>query len=304
MEDRGRRRRGWNESGGWGRRRRGWEQGGDADFEQVDMLEMVSSTGSQVIDKIEWDGSGERLAVSFEGGDDDYQGLLAIYDTSNGHINSASLIGFIRGPGKYPKPISFAFDNKYKQGSLLSVVFRFRPQCFISFNCQIMGCPDFYTASRAHRITTTDQHADAEAYPKTDGSLFILITFRVKLGGTTLSPSKYITSLHSESTCGGSFRKHIAASLMQNHPTIARSNTAPLPLSYPCQVMPVPWSANKYEKNALKKTNFSPGMHIRLYKLPANLCLWMHISFLEQFKATNLHSEYFLHIFRDAAVCE
>ncbi|KAM7271442.1 hypothetical protein ACFE04_030656 [Oxalis oulophora] len=159
-----------------------------------------------------------------------------------------------------------------------------------------------FTGIAWQRITTTDQHADAEAYSKRQMDLYE--SGRVKLGGTTLSPSKYITGRHPESTGGGSFRKHIGASLMQNHPTIARSNTAPLPLSYHCQVMPVPWSANKYETNALKKTNFSPGMHIRLYKLPANLCLWMQISFLEQFKATNLHSEYFLHIFRDAAVCE
>ncbi|KAM7258660.1 hypothetical protein ACFE04_014401 [Oxalis oulophora] len=95
----------------------------DVHFEQINALEMVSSTRSHIIDKIEWDGSGERLAVSFEGGDDIYHGLLAIYDTSHNFLlNSTSLIGFIRGPGKYPKPISFAFDNKFKQGSLLSVL--------------------------------------------------------------------------------------------------------------------------------------------------------------------------------------
>jgi len=30
--------------------------------------------------------------------------------------------GFIRGPGDNPKPLAFAFHNKFKQGPLLSVV--------------------------------------------------------------------------------------------------------------------------------------------------------------------------------------
>lgn len=30
--------------------------------------------------------------------------------------------GFIRGPGEKPKPLAFAFHNKFKQGPLLSVV--------------------------------------------------------------------------------------------------------------------------------------------------------------------------------------
>ncbi|KAK7286639.1 hypothetical protein RJT34_21779 [Clitoria ternatea] len=73
------------------------------------------------IEKVAWDNSGERLAVSFKGGDDMYSGLIAIYDTRRTPLISTSLIGFIRGPGDDPKPISFSFHGKFKQGPLLSV---------------------------------------------------------------------------------------------------------------------------------------------------------------------------------------
>ncbi|KAG7960279.1 hypothetical protein I3843_10G115600 [Carya illinoinensis] len=76
---------------------------------------------SQGIEKIAWDGSGERLAVSYKGGDEPYRGLIAVYDTRRTPLVSASLIGFIRGPGDHPKPIAFSFHNKFKQGPLLSV---------------------------------------------------------------------------------------------------------------------------------------------------------------------------------------
>ncbi|XP_058737809.1 aladin-like [Vicia villosa] len=87
----------------------------------VELPEILSLTGSQGIEKIEWDSSGERLAVSFKGGDDVYGGLIAIYDTRRTPLISTSLIGFIRGPGENPKPISFSFHGKFKQGPLLSV---------------------------------------------------------------------------------------------------------------------------------------------------------------------------------------
>ncbi|WVZ16425.1 hypothetical protein V8G54_009407 [Vigna mungo] len=73
------------------------------------------------IEKIAWDNSGERLAISFKGGDDMYRGLIAIYDTRRTPLISTSLIGFIRGPGDSPKPITFSFHGKFKQGPLLSV---------------------------------------------------------------------------------------------------------------------------------------------------------------------------------------
>ncbi|XP_002527374.3 aladin isoform X1 [Ricinus communis] len=93
----------------------------DAHLLPVDLPEIVSLTGSQGIEKIAWDASGERLAVSYKGGDDVYRGLIAIYDARRTPLISTSLIGFIRGPGDDPKPIAFSFHDKFKQGPLLSV---------------------------------------------------------------------------------------------------------------------------------------------------------------------------------------
>ncbi|RDY09202.1 Aladin [Mucuna pruriens] len=89
----------------------------DAHLLPVDLPEILSLTGSQGIEKIAWDNSGERLAVSFKGGDDMYRGLIAIYDTRRIPLISTSLIG----PGDNPKPISFSFNGKFKHGPLLSV---------------------------------------------------------------------------------------------------------------------------------------------------------------------------------------
>lgn len=47
---------------------------------------------SQVFEKIAWDASGERLAVSFKGGDELYQGLIAIYDVRRTPLITASLV--------------------------------------------------------------------------------------------------------------------------------------------------------------------------------------------------------------------
>uniref|UniRef100_A0A7C9E2B2 Aladin seven-bladed propeller domain-containing protein n=1 Tax=Opuntia streptacantha TaxID=393608 RepID=A0A7C9E2B2_OPUST len=87
----------------------------------VDLPEIATITGSQKIEKMAWDASGERLAISFKDGDELYQGLIAIYDVRRTSLIAASLIGFIRGPGDNPKPLAFAFHNKFKQGPLLSV---------------------------------------------------------------------------------------------------------------------------------------------------------------------------------------
>ncbi|KAK6942094.1 hypothetical protein RJ641_027471, partial [Dillenia turbinata] len=93
----------------------------DAHLLPVDLPEIVSLTESDGIDKIAWDASGERLALSYKGGDELYRGLVAIYDVRRTPLISASLIGFIRGPGDNPKPIAFSFHDKFKQGPLLSV---------------------------------------------------------------------------------------------------------------------------------------------------------------------------------------
>ncbi|KAJ0099278.1 hypothetical protein Patl1_21056 [Pistacia atlantica] len=94
----------------------------DAHLLPVDLPEIISLTGSQGIEKIAWDASGERLAVSYKGGDDIYKGLIAIYDARRSPLISVSLIGFIRGPGDNPKPLAFSFHDKFKQGPLLSVI--------------------------------------------------------------------------------------------------------------------------------------------------------------------------------------
>ncbi|KAH1042220.1 hypothetical protein GYH30_024504 [Glycine max] len=93
----------------------------DAHLLLVDLPEILSLTGSQGIEKITWDNSGERLVVSFKGGDDMYKGLIVIYDTRRTPLISRSLIGFIKGHGDNPKPISFSFHKKFKQGPLLFV---------------------------------------------------------------------------------------------------------------------------------------------------------------------------------------
>ncbi|KAF9607341.1 hypothetical protein IFM89_033929 [Coptis chinensis] len=93
----------------------------DAHLLPVDLPELVSLTGSQGIEKIAWDASGERLALLCKGGNEMYNGLIALYDVRRNPLISASLIGFIRGPGQSPKPLAFSFQNKFKQGPLLSV---------------------------------------------------------------------------------------------------------------------------------------------------------------------------------------
>ncbi|XP_052175856.1 aladin [Diospyros lotus] len=93
----------------------------DAHLLPVDLPEIQSLTHSRGIEKIAWDGSGERLALSWKDGDELYKGLIAIYDVRRTRLISVSLIGFIRGPGENTKPISFSFHNKFKQGPLLSV---------------------------------------------------------------------------------------------------------------------------------------------------------------------------------------
>ncbi|XP_021831355.1 aladin isoform X1 [Prunus avium] len=93
----------------------------DAHLLPVELPEIMSLTNSQTIEKIAWDASGERLAVSFKDGDELYRGLIAIYDVRRTPLISASLIGFIRGPGDNPKPLAFSFHDKFKQGPLLFV---------------------------------------------------------------------------------------------------------------------------------------------------------------------------------------
>ncbi|XP_058078263.1 aladin isoform X2 [Magnolia sinica] len=93
----------------------------DAHLLPVDLPDIESLTGSHGIEKMAWDATGERLALSYKGGNETYSGLIAVYDVRRTPLISASLIGFIRGPGENPKPLVFSFHNKCKQGPLLSV---------------------------------------------------------------------------------------------------------------------------------------------------------------------------------------
>ncbi|KAG0497479.1 hypothetical protein HPP92_002170 [Vanilla planifolia] len=87
----------------------------------VELPEITSLLGSRGIEKLAWDASGERLALSFRNREDMYSGLIAVFDVKRTPLISLSLIGFIRGPGENPKPLAFSFYSKFKQGPLLSV---------------------------------------------------------------------------------------------------------------------------------------------------------------------------------------
>ncbi|CAM8884922.1 unnamed protein product [Rhodiola kirilowii] len=106
----------------------------DAHLLPLELPEIPSLTGSQKIEKIAWDPSGERLAISYKGGDELYEGLIAVYDARRTPLVSVSLVGFIRGPGDNPKPLAFSFHNKFKEGPLLSVAFSC--SCLVSANCK------------------------------------------------------------------------------------------------------------------------------------------------------------------------
>ncbi|KAJ3678232.1 hypothetical protein LUZ60_002035 [Juncus effusus] len=93
----------------------------DAQLLPVELPDISTLIGSQGIEKIAWDASGERLALSYKNGDEKYKGLIAIYDVRRTPLVSTTLIGFIRGPGENVRPLEFAFHNKFKQGPLLSV---------------------------------------------------------------------------------------------------------------------------------------------------------------------------------------
>lgn len=93
----------------------------DAHLLPVDLPELKFLTGSQGIEKIAWDASGERLAISCRGGNEMYTGLISVYDVRRAPLISSSLIGFIKGPGERSKPLAFSFQNKFKEGPLLSV---------------------------------------------------------------------------------------------------------------------------------------------------------------------------------------
>lgn len=58
----------------------------------MDGVTSFMSFCSQVIEKIAWDASGERLAVSYRDGDELYKGLIAIFDVKRSPLISTSLM--------------------------------------------------------------------------------------------------------------------------------------------------------------------------------------------------------------------
>ncbi|GAQ83277.1 aladin [Klebsormidium nitens] len=73
------------------------------------------------IEHMAWDAGGDRLAVSYRGGDEQTGGLVAVYDTRRTPVVAASFIGLIRGPKADSRPLSLSFFNRFARGSLLAV---------------------------------------------------------------------------------------------------------------------------------------------------------------------------------------
>ena len=52
----------------------------------------LTSLSSRGIEKLAWDASGERLALSFKDGNEMYRGLVAVYDVRRSPLVSLSLV--------------------------------------------------------------------------------------------------------------------------------------------------------------------------------------------------------------------
>ncbi|KAF3327214.1 aladin [Carex littledalei] len=64
----------------------------DAQLLPVELPELSSLIGSGGIEKMAWDSSGERLALSYKNGDEKYAGLIAVYDVRRAPLVSVSLM--------------------------------------------------------------------------------------------------------------------------------------------------------------------------------------------------------------------
>uniref|UniRef100_A0A0E0BNF6 Uncharacterized protein n=1 Tax=Oryza glumipatula TaxID=40148 RepID=A0A0E0BNF6_9ORYZ len=64
----------------------------DAHLLPVELPEISSLIVSRGIDKLAWDSSGERLALSFKDGNEMYHGLVAVYDVRRSPLVSVSLV--------------------------------------------------------------------------------------------------------------------------------------------------------------------------------------------------------------------
>ncbi|GJN28397.1 hypothetical protein PR202_gb16511 [Eleusine coracana subsp. coracana] len=64
----------------------------DAHLLPVELPEISSLIVSRGIEKMAWDASGERLAISFKDGNEMYRGLVAVYDVRRSPLISLSLV--------------------------------------------------------------------------------------------------------------------------------------------------------------------------------------------------------------------
>jgi aladin len=64
----------------------------DAHLLPVELPEISSLIVSRGIEKLSWDASGERLALSFKDGNEMYRGLVAVYDVRRSPLVSVSLV--------------------------------------------------------------------------------------------------------------------------------------------------------------------------------------------------------------------
>ncbi|URE05736.1 WD domain, G-beta repeat domain containing protein [Musa troglodytarum] len=123
---------------------------------------------SRGIEKVAWEASGERLALSYKDGDDMYGGLIAIYDTKRTPLVSASLVaGAADGVAhslSYFVLISFlnlgknlpVYRQKFKHLCNSKVFFKSRESDF-SFSPILLG-----------------SHVNFVSFPKHPSSLFLV----------------------------------------------------------------------------------------------------------------------------------
>jgi hypothetical protein len=52
----------------------------------------LNASSSRGIEKLAWDASGERLALSFKDGNEMYRGLIVVYDVRRSPLVSLSLV--------------------------------------------------------------------------------------------------------------------------------------------------------------------------------------------------------------------
>ncbi|EEC67603.1 hypothetical protein OsI_34973 [Oryza sativa Indica Group] len=92
----------------------------DAHLLPVELPEISSLIVSRGIDKLAWDSSGERLALSFKDGNEMYHGLVAVYDVRRSPLVSVLLVagavaGVVRIPSYFARIDSLKGVSKVKR---------------------------------------------------------------------------------------------------------------------------------------------------------------------------------------------